>query len=80
MKTVTPLHKHLSLKFAVVAILPILITSWLVLNLLVPEMKRQIAGQHESMARLVASQISAHLQGGERQLLALADFFEEKDE
>ncbi|WP_419175901.1 ATP-binding protein [Desulfosediminicola sp.] len=80
MKTVTPLHKHLSLKFAVVAILPILITSWLVLNFLVPEMKRQIAGQHESMARSVASQISAHLQGGERQLLALADFFEEKDE
>lgn len=78
MRASTPLHKHLSLKFGAVAILPILIISWLTLHYLVPEMKRQIANQHAGLARSVASQISAHLQGGERQLLALSDFLNSK--
>lgn len=80
MKTITPLHKHLSLKFGVVAILPIFIISGLVLHTLVPKMERQTAIQHENMARSVASQISAHLQGGERQLLALSAYLDSKDQ
>lgn len=79
MKTVYPPHKYLSLKFGAVAILPILVISGLVLDLLVPKMKRQTAIQHESMARSVAGQISAHLMGGERQLIALAAFLESEN-
>jgi signal transduction histidine kinase/ActR/RegA family two-component response regulator len=76
---VNPPHKYLSLKFGAVAILPILIISSLVLYFLVPKMKRQTAIQHESMARSVAGQISAHLMGGERQLIALAAFLESEN-
>ena len=69
-------HRYLALKFGVVAVLPILIISGLALQFLAPQLKKHTAVGHESMARSVAGQISAHLMGGERQLLALSTFLE----
>lgn len=80
MKSFTPLHRYLSIRFGVVAILPILIIGGLILQILVPQMKRHTAIQHESVARAVAGQILVQLTGGERQLLALAAFLESQTE
>ena len=76
MKKATTLNRYLSLKFALVAILPILISGAFALQFLVPQSKRQTAIQHEGMARAVAGQILAHLSGGERKLLSLSAFLE----
>lgn len=59
-----------------VAILPLVIFGLLLFNFLVPEMMRQVAKRHDGLARSVASQISAHLLGGERQLLALSEYLD----
>ncbi len=74
MKSPMPLRRYLSLQFAAVAALPVFIIAVLVWLLLMPQIRTRIDVQHEGLARAVADQISAHLKGGERQLIALADF------
>ncbi|WP_163338899.1 hybrid sensor histidine kinase/response regulator [Desulfopila sp. IMCC35008] len=78
MKTTPSLHRYLSLRFSLVAILPILIIG-LGMYFMVPRMKRQIAIQHEGMAHTIAGLIDTHLSGGERQLLSLAQFLEQEN-
>lgn len=78
MKTTPSLHRYLSLRFGLVAILPILIIG-LGMYFMVPAMKRQLAIQHESMARTIAGLIATHMAGGERQLLSLAQFLEQEN-
>ncbi|BBO75391.1 hypothetical protein DSCW_28080 [Desulfosarcina widdelii] len=74
MKSPIPLRRYLSLQFAAVAALPVVIISVLVWFLLMPQMRARNAIENEGLARAVAGQISAHLNGGERQLMGLADF------
>lgn len=80
LKSDTPPNRYLSLKFGAVAVLPLLIIIGLAIYFLAPQLKRQTDIQHESMARAVAGQISAHLLGGERQLFALSTFLETQRE
>jgi PAS domain S-box-containing protein len=70
---------YLSLKFGIVAILPVLIIAVVVWQFLIPQMRTQTEIQQKGMARAIAGQISAHLRGGERQLWALADYLEQHD-
>ena len=74
MKVLRSLRSYLSIQFGVVAALPVVIITILLWRSLVPQMCTSTGIQQEGMARSIASQISAHLLGGERQLAALADF------
>jgi hypothetical protein len=73
MKPPIPLRRFLSLQFAIVAALPVIIITLLVWQFLMPQMRTNISLQQHALARTIAGQISAHLMGGERQLVALAD-------
>jgi HAMP domain-containing protein len=70
---------YLSLKFGIVAILPVLIIAMVVWQFLLPQMRTRTEIQQKGMARAIAGQISAHLMGGERQLSALADYLKQHD-
>jgi PAS domain S-box-containing protein len=72
MKPPIPLRRFLSLQFAAVAALPVIIITLLVGQFLMPQMRSNISIQQQALARAIAGQISAHLMGGERQLVALA--------
>ena len=74
MRSPIPLRRFLSLQFAFVAGLPMLFIGALVWLFLLPELRANSHLQQKSMARSIAGQISAHLQGGERQMAALAEF------
>jgi PAS domain S-box-containing protein len=74
------IRRYLSLKFSIVAILPVLIIAVVVWQFLIPQMRTLTEIQQKGMARAVAGQISAHLMGGERQLSALADYLEHQDD
>ena len=74
MKPLVSLRRFLSLQFAAVAAVPVVIIAVMVWLLLMPQMRTSIGIQQQSLARAIAGQIYAHLMGGERQLRALADF------
>ncbi|WP_319410001.1 PAS domain S-box protein [uncultured Desulfosarcina sp.] len=76
MKPPMSLRHYLSLQFAIVAALPIVVIAILVWQFLMPQMRTNIGIQHESMARAIAGQISGYLMGGDRQLVAVAKFVE----
>ncbi|CAB1059222.1 diguanylate cyclase/phosphodiesterase (GGDEF & EAL domains) with PAS/PAC sensor(s) [Olavius sp. associated proteobacterium Delta 1] len=76
MKSSIPLRHYLSLQFGIVAALPALIIAFLVWLFLMPAMRTHTGIQHQGMARSIAGQISAHLMGGQRQLIALANLLE----
>jgi len=79
MKSPMSIRLFLSLKFGIVAILPVLIIAVVVWQFLIPQMRTRTEIQQKGMARAVAGQISAHLMGGERQLSALADYLKQHD-
>lgn len=79
MKSPMSIRLYLSLKFGIVAILPVLIIAVVVWQFLIPQMRARTEIQQKGMARAIAGQISAHLMGGERQLSALADYLEQHD-
>ena len=76
MKSPISLRRYLSMQFAIVAALPVVIIATLVWQFLMPQMRTNTGIQHQGMARAIAGQISGHLMGGERQLVALASFVE----
>ncbi|BBO68680.1 hypothetical protein DSCA_26100 [Desulfosarcina alkanivorans] len=78
MKSPMSLRRYLSLQFALVAALPVVIIAALVWQFLMPQMRANIGVQHQGLARAIAGQVSDHLKGGERQLAALADFVESR--
>ena len=73
MRSQIPLKGYLSLHFGSVAILPVVIIFFLVWFLVMPAIQTRTTVQHQTMARAIAGQISAYLEGGERQLAALAE-------
>jgi PAS domain S-box-containing protein len=73
MKSPMSLHRYLSLQFALVAALPVVIIAALVWQFLMPQMRTNVGIQHEGLARAIASHVSDHLIGGERQLVAMAN-------
>jgi two-component system cell cycle sensor histidine kinase/response regulator CckA len=76
MKSPMSLRRYLSLQFGMIAALPVVIIAFLVWQFLMPQMRTNTGIQHEAIARAIAGQVSAHLMGGERQLVALANFVE----
>ncbi len=76
MKSPISLKAYLSLHFCTVAVLPIITIAVLVWFFVMPAIQTRIGIRHQAMARSVAGQISAHLKGGERQLIALAEYLQ----
>ena len=76
MKSPISFRRYLSVQFGMIAVLPVIIIAILVWQFLMPQMRTNTGIQHEALARAIAGQISAHLMGGERQLVALANFME----
>ncbi len=80
MKSRVSLRRYLALHLSLVVALPMALIAVLVWQVLMPQIRGAIAIHHESLARAVAGQVSAHLAGGERQLIALAEFLEARRE
>ncbi len=74
MKSSIPLRRYLSLQFGIIAALPVIVIALLVWQLLIPQIRTNMGIHHQSLARAIAGQISAHLMGGQRQLIALSKF------
>ena len=78
MKSPIPLKGYLSLLFGIVAILPIITIAVLVWFLVMPSIQSRTGNQHQALARSIAGQISTYLEGGERQLTALAEYLQDR--
>ncbi|WP_319521511.1 PAS domain S-box protein [uncultured Desulfosarcina sp.] len=78
MKSPIPLKGYLSLLFGIVAILPIVTIAVLVWFFIMPGAKSRTGSQHQALARTIAGQISTYLEGGERQLTALAEYLQSR--
>ena len=74
MKRPISLRRYLSIQFAMMAVLPVVIIAILVWLLLLPQMRTNVSIRNQTLARTIAGQVSAHLRGGENQLTALADY------
>jgi PAS domain S-box-containing protein len=68
-----PLRRYISLHLSVQTLIPAILIAILVALLLVPQMLTNIGLRHQALARVIAGELWAHLIGGERQLVALAD-------
>ena len=79
MKSPMSLRRYLLLQLGLVASLPVAVVALLMWFFLLPKMHADIGIHHQALARSVAGQISAHLMGGERQLVALAEFIQAND-
>ncbi len=73
-----PLRRYLSFQFTMVAALPVVIIAVLVWAFIMPQMRANISARNKVIARTIAGQVSAHLKGGENQLIALADYMTAK--
>ncbi|MCM2283984.1 MAG: PAS domain S-box protein [Desulfobacula sp.] len=80
MKSPMSIRLYLSIKFGIVAIVPVLIIAVVIWQFQIPQMRTRTEIQQKGMARAIAGQISAHLMGGERQLSALADYLKQQDD
>ncbi|BBO75389.1 hypothetical protein DSCW_28060 [Desulfosarcina widdelii] len=78
MKSPIPLKGYLSLLFGIVAILPIITIAVLVWFFVMPSIQSRTGNQHRALARSIAGQISTYLEGGERQLTALAEYLQDR--
>ena len=76
MKSSISLKRYLSLHFVTVASLPVITIACLVWFFMMPALNTRANLQHQAMARSIAGQISAHLGGGERQLVSLAEYLQ----
>ena len=74
MRSPTPLRRYLSLQFLAVAGIPMLVIALLAWLYALPSMQTATTLQHHGLARAISGQITAHLEGSERQLSALADY------
>jgi PAS domain S-box-containing protein len=68
-----PIRRFIARQIVIVTILPVALIVVLIWLVLLPQVRTSIGLQQQSLARTVAGEILAHLMGGERQLVALAD-------
>jgi PAS domain S-box-containing protein len=76
MKSRPPLRRWLALQFALVASVPLAAIAALVWISLLPQMRADIAIRNQSLARAIASRVSAHLFGAEQGLRAVVDYID----
>jgi len=74
MKRSIPLRRYLSIQFAMMAALPVVIIIILAWLFILPQMRANINARNKALALTIAGQVLAHLKGGENQLTALADY------
>ena len=74
MKRSISLRRYLSVQFALMAVLPVVIIIVLAWMFIVPQMRASINVRNKALALTIAGQVLAHLKGGENQLTALADY------
>jgi PAS domain S-box-containing protein len=67
------MRRFVARQIAVVTILPVVLIVALIWLFLLPQVGTNISIQQHALARTIAGEILAHLLGGERQLVALAD-------
>ncbi len=79
MAFVHPIRRWLTIQFALVASVPLVVVASLAWLWLLPQLRVDIGVRHEALARTVAGQIVAHLSGAEREMRALADYFVTQD-
>ncbi len=68
-----PLRRFVLIQITSATILPVVVIAMLIWWIMVPQLRTSISLQHQSLARSIAGEILAHLMGGERQLVTLAD-------
>ncbi|MHC1743653.1 MAG: PAS domain S-box protein [Syntrophobacteraceae bacterium] len=78
MKSRPPLRRWLALQFALVASVPLAAVAALVWVSLLPQMRADIAIRNQSLARAIASRVSAHLLGADQGLRAVADYISQE--
>lgn len=72
MKYPMPLRHYLSLHFGLAAIIPVMVIAVLVYLFIVPDTQERTTVQHQIVADSISGQVSAYLEGGARQIKALA--------
>lgn len=78
MKTGIPLRWLLSFHLGLALVVQSAIVAALAWQVLLPQMRADTALSHQAVARAVAGEVAAHMLGGERQLVALADYVEQR--
>ncbi len=78
MKSPVSLKRYLALHFGAVSILPVITIAGLVWFFMMPSIQHQTRIQHQALARSIADKVSIYLEGGERQLDALAGFLQNR--
>lgn len=68
-----PLRRWLALRIALAGMLPLAMVAALAFWALLPQLRADIEIHHQALARAIAGQIEAYLQGAERQLRAVAE-------
>ncbi len=71
-----PLRRYLSLQFGIIAASPVIVIAFLFWLFLMPQMRADVGIKQRALARAISGQISAHLMGGQRQLMALSKYVE----
>ena len=74
MKTPASLQRYLSLQLGLVIVLQFVIAALLIWQILLPRVRSDIGLRHQALARAIADEVTAHLEGGQRQLSVLADY------
>ena len=69
-----PLRRYLSLQFGIIAASPVIVIAFLFWLFLIPQMRADVGIKQRALARAISGQISAHLMGGQRQLMALSKY------
>lgn len=78
MKSPISLRHYLSLYFGLAAIIPAMAIASMVYFSMVPDTRERTKIQHQAMADAISGQISAYLEGGQRQIKALATQLENR--
>ncbi|MBI5524053.1 MAG: response regulator [Desulfarculus sp.] len=68
------LGRRLRLRFALVALVPLLVVGALVLFWLLPQVREEISDHHQELAHGVAAQVAEHFSEAERNLRSLAQY------
>jgi PAS domain S-box-containing protein len=74
MPKLRPLSRWLTLQFALVASMPLVVVAALVWFVLLPQMRTDMAVRHQALAQAIAGRVAAHLLGADHALRALADY------
>ena len=79
MEKTRPLHRWMTLQFALVASVPLAVVAVFVWLFLLPQIRADVGIRHQTLASAIAGQVSVHLQGAEIELRAVGDYIDKQD-